>query len=61
VVRREVHRQLHMCYIRPGTAMQRELPMVGPTDYDSIARRYAGKIDERPWNALYEHSLFCLM
>jgi SAM-dependent methyltransferase len=32
----------------------KELPMVGPTDYDSIARRYAAKIDERPWNALYE-------
>ena len=28
--------------------------MIGPTDYDSIARRYAAKIDERPWNALYE-------
>jgi SAM-dependent methyltransferase len=28
--------------------------MVSPTDYDSIAGRYAGKIDERPWNALYE-------
>ncbi len=28
--------------------------MVGATDYDSIARRYAAKIDERPWNALYE-------
>jgi SAM-dependent methyltransferase len=30
------------------------MPMVGPTDYDSIARRYAAKIDDRPWNALYE-------
>ena len=28
--------------------------MVGPTDYNSIAQRYAAKIDERPWNALYE-------
>ena len=28
--------------------------MVGPTDYDSIARHYAAKIDDRPWNALYE-------
>jgi SAM-dependent methyltransferase len=28
--------------------------MLGPTDYDSIARRYAAEIDERPWNALYE-------
>jgi SAM-dependent methyltransferase len=28
--------------------------MVGPTDYDSIAKRYAAKIDDRPWNALYE-------
>ena len=28
--------------------------MIGPTDYDSIAERYAAKIDERPWNALYE-------
>jgi SAM-dependent methyltransferase len=28
--------------------------MVGPTDYDRIARRYAAGIDERPWNALYE-------
>ena len=25
-----------------------------PTDYDSIAERYAADIDERPWNALYE-------
>jgi SAM-dependent methyltransferase len=32
----------------------KELPMIGPTDYDSIARRYAAQIDERPWNALYE-------
>jgi 2-polyprenyl-3-methyl-5-hydroxy-6-metoxy-1,4-benzoquinol methylase len=30
------------------------LPMVGPTDYDTIASRYAALIDERPWNALYE-------
>ena len=28
--------------------------MVGPTDYDPIAARYAAEIDERPWNALYE-------
>lgn len=28
--------------------------MVDPTDYDSIAQRYAAKIDDRPWNALYE-------
>lgn len=28
--------------------------MVGPTDYDTIASRYAAEIDERPWNALYE-------
>ena len=28
--------------------------MIGPSDYDSIARRYAAKIDQRPWNALYE-------
>ena len=28
--------------------------MLGPTDYDSIARRYAANIDEQPWNALYE-------
>jgi SAM-dependent methyltransferase len=28
--------------------------MVGPTDYDAIADRYAAGIDERPWNALYE-------
>ncbi len=28
--------------------------MVGPTDYDAIADRYAAEIDERPWNALYE-------
>ena len=27
---------------------------MGPTDYNSIARRYAAKIDERLWNALYE-------
>jgi SAM-dependent methyltransferase len=25
-----------------------------PTDYDEIADRFAAKIDERPWNALYE-------
>ena len=25
-----------------------------PTDYDTIAERYSEKIDERPWNALYE-------
>ena len=24
------------------------------TDYDTIAERYSAKIDERPWNALYE-------
>jgi SAM-dependent methyltransferase len=28
--------------------------MVGPTDYDTIASRYAAGIDERPWNTLYE-------
>ncbi len=28
--------------------------MIGPTDYDAIAERYAAGIDERPWNALYE-------
>jgi SAM-dependent methyltransferase len=28
--------------------------MVGPTDYDDIAGRYAAHVDERPWNALYE-------
>jgi len=28
--------------------------MVGPTDYDTIASRYAAHVDERPWNALYE-------
>jgi 2-polyprenyl-3-methyl-5-hydroxy-6-metoxy-1,4-benzoquinol methylase len=28
--------------------------MLGPTDYDSIAQRYAANIDEQPWNALYE-------
>jgi len=28
--------------------------MVGPTNYDAIASRYAARIDERPWNALYE-------
>jgi hypothetical protein len=28
--------------------------MRAPTDYDTIATRYAAKIDERPWNALYE-------
>ena len=28
--------------------------MTGPTDYDTIATRYASEIDERPWNALYE-------
>jgi len=28
--------------------------MAGPTDYDTIASRYAARIDERPWNALYE-------
>ena len=28
--------------------------MPEPTDYDAIAGRYAGEIDERPWNALYE-------
>jgi SAM-dependent methyltransferase len=25
-----------------------------PTDYETIAARYAAEIDERPWNALYE-------
>ena len=33
---------------------KQELPMVGPTDYDTIASRYAAEVDERPWNALYE-------
>lgn len=28
--------------------------MATPTDYDTIATRYASKIDQRPWNALYE-------
>ena len=28
--------------------------MIGPTDYDAIACRYAAGVDERPWNALYE-------
>jgi ubiquinone/menaquinone biosynthesis C-methylase UbiE len=28
--------------------------MRGPTEYDSIATRYAAGVDERPWNALYE-------
>ena len=28
--------------------------MPEPTDYDSIAARYAAEIDDRPWNALYE-------
>ena len=28
--------------------------MIGPTDYDTIASRYAAGVDERPWNALYE-------
>ena len=28
--------------------------MIGPTDYDAIACRYAAEVDERPWNALYE-------
>ncbi|MCK1492120.1 class I SAM-dependent methyltransferase [Bradyrhizobium sp. 180] len=28
--------------------------MDGPTNYDTIAARYAAQIDERPWNALYE-------
>jgi SAM-dependent methyltransferase len=31
-----------------------ENPMPTPTDYDTIAARYASKIDGRPWNALYE-------
>jgi 2-polyprenyl-3-methyl-5-hydroxy-6-metoxy-1,4-benzoquinol methylase len=51
--RQDIHGQSHMRYIRPAAAMQRA-PMVGTTDYDSIARRYAAKIDERPWNAPYE-------
>ena len=25
-----------------------------PTDYDTVARDYSAKIDQRPWNALYE-------
>src|SRR6516162_4834226 len=29
-------------------------PMAGPTNYDTIASRYAAGVDERPWNALYE-------
>ena len=28
--------------------------MSEPTDYEAIADRYAAKIDQRPWNALYE-------
>ena len=40
------------CAIR--TSQRKEPSMVGPTDYDSIARHYAAKIDDRPWNALYE-------
>jgi SAM-dependent methyltransferase len=28
--------------------------MVAPTDYDTIATKYAAEIDRRPWNALYE-------
>ena len=33
---------------------KQELPMVGPTDYDAIACRYAAGVDVRPWNALCE-------
>jgi SAM-dependent methyltransferase len=32
----------------------KNLTMAGPTDYDTIASRYAAGVDERPWNALYE-------
>jgi SAM-dependent methyltransferase len=28
--------------------------MAEPTDYDTVAERYAAEIDHRPWNALYE-------
>jgi hypothetical protein len=28
--------------------------MAGPTDYDTIASRYAAGVDDRPFNALYE-------
>ena len=28
--------------------------MAEPTDYDTVAERYAAEIDQRPWNALYE-------
>ena len=28
--------------------------MAEPTDYDTVAERYAAEIDRRPWNALYE-------
>jgi hypothetical protein len=38
-------------YKRTGS---KKLPMVGPTDYDTIASCYAAGVDERPWNALYE-------
>jgi SAM-dependent methyltransferase len=43
----------HLRYMCTNTTMQR----AGdgwPTDYDGIAQRYATKIDDQPWNALYE-------
>jgi SAM-dependent methyltransferase len=44
----------HTCAISTLAPQCKELPMLSPTDYDSVARRYAENIDEQPWNALYE-------
>jgi len=37
-----------------GPAERFLLATIGSTDYDSMARRYVAKIDERSWNALYD-------
>src|ERR1700686_5308159 len=60
--RRSIPRLDAMCQMRtPMILIREQMRCVGgmtampeTTDYDTIAGRYSAKIDERPWNALYE-------
>src|SRR5262249_23561072 len=40
--------------VRGLQTLRKGRSMSVPTDYDTIAERYAAGIDERPWNVLYE-------
>ena len=43
-----------MILIRQQHVSESVIAVPEPTYYDTIAERYVEKIDERPWNALYE-------